>query len=303
MKKPNFFIVGAPKCGTTALYAYLRQHPDIFMPSSKEPHFFAKDLEKPDYVTEYPSYIKLFAKADKETCIGEASVWYLYSRCAAQEIYQFDKNAQIIIMLRNPVDMIYSYHSQRLFNGTEDQADFAQALALEPLRKQGRHLPKNIDDRHGLYYSEIAQYDVQIKRYFDLFPREQIHIILFDRFKVCPKQCCDETIALLGAKVDEQQPFTIVNANKTVRSAWLRDLILFPPEELRERTKFIPPSARGRLIMWLRQATWKYNRKEQLRTPMASELRAQLQQEFSPSVLRLGELLEVDLSHWALAKA
>src|SRR6266498_2750548 len=98
--KPNFFIVGAPKCGTTALYEYLRRHPHIFMPKLKEPHFFALDLGHPMVKTEV-HYASLFADSTKEHMrVGEASVYYLYSAVALPAIHAFNPDAKIIAMVR-----------------------------------------------------------------------------------------------------------------------------------------------------------------------------------------------------------
>ena len=141
MTLPNFFIVGAPKCGTTALYAYLAQHPDVFMSDPKEPHYFGSDLDfryrRRPSDQQYRSY---FAGAGDRRRIGEGSVWYLYSECAADEIGQAVPDARIIVMLRDPVEMIPSLHSQFVYNGHEDLA-LADALAAEEDRAQGRRIP------------------------------------------------------------------------------------------------------------------------------------------------------------------
>src|SRR5687767_1010670 len=105
MHKPNFFIVGAPKCGTTSLYEYIRVHPEVFMPDRKEPAFFCSDFYKPRRMKE-EEYLSLFREAGSAKWIGEASTWYLYSDKAREGIKAFCPDARIIIMLRNPVDMM-----------------------------------------------------------------------------------------------------------------------------------------------------------------------------------------------------
>ena len=114
MNKPNLFIVGAPKCGTTFLYHYLKQHPEIYFPDFKEPHFFGSDLIRKNgaYDLSLNNYKSLF-NSDKKI-IGEASTFYIFSKNAAKEIYDFNPDAKIIIMLRNLVDLAYSLHSQLL---------------------------------------------------------------------------------------------------------------------------------------------------------------------------------------------
>ena len=143
MKKPNFFIVGAAKCGTTSLYRYLRQHPDVFMPEQKEPNFFGSDLSYRFPRISQARYLSCFAKAKGETRIGEATTIYLYSEKAAEEIKAFSPEAKIIIMLRNPVDVLYSYHSQQLYSGNEDIPDFEEALRAE-VDRLGRLLGRDL---------------------------------------------------------------------------------------------------------------------------------------------------------------
>jgi len=134
MRKPDFFIVGAPKCGTTALYRFLSQHPEIFLPKVKEVHFFGSDLYLPGYVPDTEKYLRLFANARDETRVGEASVWYLYSKVSAAEIKHFAPEASILIMLRNPVDMIHSLHSQLQYVGVERIKGFESAFMERPTR-------------------------------------------------------------------------------------------------------------------------------------------------------------------------
>src|SRR5438093_448879 len=139
--RPDFFIVGAPKCGTTAMYAYLRQHPQIFMPFHKEPLFFGSDLTTRYGRMSLEEYLALFADASRGQRIGEASAWYLYSATAAAEIKAFAPDAQIVVMLRDPVEVMRAQHSQLLFNMQETLTSFAEALAAEADRRAGRRLP------------------------------------------------------------------------------------------------------------------------------------------------------------------
>src|SRR5882672_7839349 len=128
IEKPNLFIVGAPRCGTTSMYDYLKQHPDVFMPEVKEPHFLGTDLTSSRFIRDEGKYQALFATAKNEKRIGEASVWQLYSKIAAYEIKEYSPTARVIIMLRNPVDMMYSLYGQHIFSGDEEISDFEEAL-------------------------------------------------------------------------------------------------------------------------------------------------------------------------------
>jgi hypothetical protein len=118
--KPNFFIVGAPKCGTTALYEYLQPHPRIFLSRIKEPHYFARDLGSYPRIKTAQEYAGIFAESTSEhLALGEASVYYLRSAVAIPLIREFNPAARLIAMFRNPVDMVYSLHSQLLYVSEE----------------------------------------------------------------------------------------------------------------------------------------------------------------------------------------
>ena len=132
MLKPNLFIIGAPKCGTTSIYSFLKQHPEIYMPDFKEPHYFGSDLNKKKgvYIDTEEEYLSLFIESKNEIFIGEASTYYLYSNLAPMEIFKFNPDSKIIIALRNPIDLIYSLHSQYFFSGNENVLDFEALIVF-----------------------------------------------------------------------------------------------------------------------------------------------------------------------------
>src|SRR5687767_6541194 len=127
MTRPNFFIPGAPKCGTSSLHDYLAQHPDVFMSEDmKEPGFFNPDL-RVNLVRRAATeqkYLSLFKDAAGKRRVGESSTWYMLSSVAAQLINSFDPASKAILMLRNPVDAMYSLHGQLLWSCNEDITDF-----------------------------------------------------------------------------------------------------------------------------------------------------------------------------------
>src|ERR671927_280038 len=153
IRRPDFFIVGAPKCGTTALYVYLKAHPQIFMPFLKEPHFFGRDLSSRYGRMTLADYLALFAGAKNDQRVGEASSWYLYSRTAAREIKEFSA-ADIIVIFRNPIDMMYAQHSQLLFQRQEEIVDFKEALAAESERRQGHRIPRGSQCVESFFYRD-----------------------------------------------------------------------------------------------------------------------------------------------------
>lgn len=295
-RKPDFFIIGAPKCGTSAMYEYLKAHPDIFMPAYKEPHFFAKDFvgQRHERFRKEADYFALFNAAHGEKRVGEASVWYLYSRCAAEEIHRFDPNARIIAMLRNPVDMLYSLYHQLYYTRNEDLPTFEDALAAEPDRKAGKQLPSGLCIMvESLYYRETAKFSEQLSRYFNCFPREQMHVIIHDDLRDDTPGVYRRTLEFLDVDANFTTDFAPVNTNKYYRNERIQDFLLMPPAWIMRLGKAILPVARP--IYWKLRAV---NHTIEKRPPMNPELRAQLQREFLPEVERLSELLNRDLTHW-----
>src|SRR4249920_1791560 len=126
MRRPNLFIVGAPKCGTTSLHQYLSQHPQVFMSRLKEPHYFARDIENRSTwcARSFEEYLRHFEDARDHVIVGESSTWYLYSHVAAQAIKECIHDVFIIAMIRNPIDAMYSLHGQFLWTGNEDILSF-----------------------------------------------------------------------------------------------------------------------------------------------------------------------------------
>jgi hypothetical protein len=185
IKKPNFFIVGAPKCGTTSLSFYLREHPNVFFSKPKEPHHFSTDLSKrKGDVINRERYLNLFRGANSYKAVGEGSVWYLYSKVAVSKIIQFNPRAKFIVMIRNPVDMFRSLHSYLLTTLDEDIRDPCKAWELQKERSVGRFLPPYCRGSEYLQYGDICKLGEQIRRLFEIVPNNKnIKIIKFIDFK------------------------------------------------------------------------------------------------------------------------
>ncbi len=305
--KPNFFIVGAPKCGTTSLHEYLQRHPDVFMPFYKEPHYFGSDLEGSRFrqFRDQPErYLKLFRDARGEKRIGESSPWYLSSRRAAEEIHAYDPQAKIIIMLRNPVDMMYSMWSQFRYSGNEQIETFEEALDAEPERRQGERIRRAAHCISGLYYRDMARFSEQVGRYFDLFGRENVKVVIFDDFKSDTASVYRDVLDFLDIDTGFQTTFDIVNPNKEVRLEWLQRLIVssgFSLMLLKDRLTYlatthalVPISYRTRAVKGVIAVYTKYER----RSPLTADLRERLSREFQSDIDKLSSMLGRDLSHW-----
>ena len=165
MRVPDFFLVGAPKCATTAMHHYLRQHPQLFMPEMKEVHHFGSDLGGlPGALTD-EQYGALFAPASPEARVGQTSIWALYSNRAAQEIRAANPAARIVAIIREPIDMMYALHSEYVANGIEDIASFAKALDAEADRSRGKRLPLGGRYPAKIYQlREVVAYSAQLER-------------------------------------------------------------------------------------------------------------------------------------------
>jgi hypothetical protein len=292
--KPNFFIVGAPKSGTTALYSYLSQHPEIFMSRLKEPQFFASDIfGHQRNVTTLPEYLRQFDEA-RAPWIGEASTCYLASPGATQEIKEFCPEARIIIMLRNPVDVMYAGHSERLVGGGEHIADFATALESNEIRRY-RSGPFQGEPVVRLNYRDVVRFSRNVKRYMVTFGRPNVHVIVYDDFAHQPRSAYENALTFLGLSPNHECSFNVVNANRQVRSNRIHDLVAHPPQALQGLAHAIlPRSIRKRLAKHVSN----FNEKFAPRPGMDPLLRKRLQSECAQEVQELSRLIGRDLSNW-----
>lgn len=207
------------------MYEYLAAHPDIFMPAFKEPHFFAEDIPARRQITSMESYESLFPHTCRQyRRQGEASVFYLFSEVALGRIKEFNPDAQIIIMLRNPVDMALSYHSQLLFTGAEDISDFATAWESQDRRSDGGAIPAGCKTPKLLQYRMVISLGSQVERALEHFSREQIEVIFFDDFVRDPHNEYEKLLTFLGVQSDGRKEFRKVNSRKVPRMRWLINL-------------------------------------------------------------------------------
>ena len=298
-EKPNFFIVGAPKCGTTALYEYLRPHPNIFMPELKEPHFFAKDLGGYPRIKTQEEYAELFSPSTgNHTRVGEASVYYLRSAVALANIRAFNPAARIIAMFRNPVDMVYSFHSQLRYWSEETEPDFETAWRLQAPRRQGLHLPPQSRGEFLLQYAEFGKFGSQAQRVLASFPAEQVKFILYDDFVASPEKVYREVIDFLGLPQDSRSSFPRINENKRPRLSWLGNFLRKPPPVLRTAVRRLKQAVGGEKIAAVTTKVVDLNTVKERRRPLSPEFRAELAATFQEELGMLSRILNRDLSHW-----
>jgi hypothetical protein len=271
---------------------WLAAHPDVFMPKVKVPCHFGSDLEMTPKrrFRDLDTYLSLFSGVTTQRRVGESTPFYLYSERAAQEIWAFDPTARIIIMLRNPVDMMYSMHARNLMDGNERIRDFATALQAEATRRTSEHPPRGCYFRQGLYYRGLAHFPAQIRRYFDQFGRGQVHVVLFDELREDSLTVIRNVLSFLELDTEIAIPHHRANQGVVVKSLALAGFLREPPAFLQRL-----PAGVGHALAW-RLNRW--NRSALARPPLERNLRIRLLNEFAPEIDELAGILQRDLAHW-----
>jgi len=295
MPKPNFLIIGAQKCGTDALYHALKQHPDIAMSPNKEPFFFLMNGRLPDYrlpgprytnrlVYDWDAYQQLFAEAEGKRAIGEASAIYLSSyfpEKTAARIRDRIPDAKLIALVRQPAERAYSAYNFYRARDFESLASFAEALAAEPARIQANDTP-------DFRYRMNGFYDANLKPFYDLFPREQIQVYLFDEWNADPAGTLRSIFRFLD--VDENASIGVERRNVThrYRSQQLHRFLTRPGRFGKRLHRFLPAVWRSRLDRWNQMQP----------PPMPPELWRELTEGYREDILNLQARIGRDLSHW-----
>ncbi len=297
---PDFFIVGHPKCGTTALYEMLRRHPQIFMPDLKETRFFASELHPgspksqllPETIDEY---LALFEGAGAQQRIGEASPSYLRSRTAAARIAELQPDARIIAILREPADFLRSLHMELLRDHVEPEPDLGRAIALEQVRstEQARR------ESPGLVYADYVHYVEQVRRYRDAFGADQVLVLIYEDFRNDNESTVRQVLQFLG--VDAESPVKTTEANPTVRVRSLRMYELARSfylgrgpvaRVLKAVIKAVTPRRLRRDALHTFQRNVLYGKPH----PADEQLMLQLRRRFKGEVEALGEYLNRDVA-------
>ena len=301
MTTPNFLILGAPKAGTTALYAYLSQHPQVYMSPHKEPNFFAFEGNPPHYtgpgdssginrssVTRLDAYRALFAGANGEVAVGEASPLYLQFPDAAHRIHHHVPDAKLIAILRNPVERAYSDFLYRRKNGNEPSDD-----PLVAFQSEDERLARGWSPYFG--YLQKGRYADHLERYFSLFARYQISVFLFEDLRNELDATLRRTFEFLGVD-DAFRPDTSLrySTSGVPRNAAIQRALNAAKKSrsLRAARQVLPTA---RMHRWYSIVQ---NRNLAPAPPMSGPVRAYLQDVFDPQIDRLASLVGRDLSHW-----
>ncbi len=305
MTMPNFLVIGAAKSGTTALYKYLGQHPDIYMSLYKEPHFFSFEGEKMNFqgprdrammrymtVNDPDEYRALFDGVTTEVAIGEASPMYLYLPGTAGRIQQHVPEAKLIVVLRNPVDRAYSNFLHMVRDNREPCEEFEQALEDEPGRIEENWYA-------SWHYKQMGFYYEQLKRYFELFEREQIRIYLYEDLNFDAVATLQDIFRFLEVD-DSFVPDVSVRYNESGvhKNRSLKNIhtYLLKPDALKSVLKpLIPRRLRRSVISSLVGGIRERNLSKPSCRP---EIHAQLIGDYREDILKLEGLIGRDLSAW-----
>lgn len=298
MTLPNFLIVGAARSGTTSLYHYVCQHPEVYMSPVKEPKFFARerllvpfrllDVHSP-LITDWDSYSGLFQTVDREKAIGEASTAYLYHHeTAIREIKKhLGDDVRIVIILRNPTHRAFSHYLLMKRAGLE-HLSFEEAIARdEDRRKSGKYIPALVYVSYGLYCKCV-------EAYLESFP--QVKICIYDDLKMDPVSFMKDLYEFLGVDSSFVPSLrTKYNVSGVPKNRLIHNLLV-KPNILRSSLRpivraFIPPDKRRALAERIRSATLK-------KPEMKRQTRQYLLGVYREDILKLQDLIERDLSNW-----
>jgi hypothetical protein len=302
---PDFFVVGAPRCGTTALCRYLARNPQICFSRPKEPHYFSQIDHDPTEEELKQDYLERYFGHNEEgnRVLGEGSVSYLYLPGVIERIDRLNPDARFIVMVRNPLAMLPSYHLRMQFLLQEDEPDFARAWKLESERERGRHIPRRCLDVRLLFYSQAARFGVQVERLFKVAGRDRAQVIVFDDLKEDALGVYRRAIEFLNVDYDGQTEFERRYESQMYRYRWLQSLL------------FVPATSGGKTVETLQRRTRKYNPDGSKRpglikritgfnkvptrpAPLTPEMTAVLSEELRPDIMHLSDLLGRDLSAW-----
>ncbi|MEM0943370.1 MAG: sulfotransferase domain-containing protein [Pseudomonadota bacterium] len=290
IRRPTFFIVGAPKCATTSLADWLAARPDVFMAAIKEPHFFNQDGGAAG-IRDLATYEKLYRKAGPQhVAVGEASAGYLSSEVAIDRALAYAPEARLIACLRSPLEMLPSLHHQLVFNGTEPIADFERAWEAAEERRRTDWRASSGADWRIFHYRRMGFLGAQVSRMVARAGRERCLFVTTEALRADPRATFARVLRHIGADASEIGPLSSANRAKTARSPLLRQAMV----------------QAGRLKTWLgitqsfglvRQID-QINSVEAAWPPLSPAMAQLLRETYAEDIALLGEIIGEDLSPW-----
>lgn len=303
MNQPNFLILGVAKSGTTSLYHYLSQHPEIFMSRVKEPNFFACEGEHLNYqgpgyfyvrdwtVTSWQDYQKLFAAAGQAKALGEASWSSFYYPAAVERIRRYCPQMKFILLLRNPIERAFSHYSYLRQYEKEPVADFEEAIAFESQRIAANYWA----DWH---YLQLGFYSQAIIRYQQVFAQSRFKIVLYEDFTQDTIRILREIFEFLEVAGDYQSAtFTrAYNSTQLPKSQMIHRLFQTSRQvHLKRVVKTLVPET---TYQCLKQNRDRLESKTRYTPQLSLQARHRLSRIYRSEIAALEQLLERDLSGW-----
>jgi hypothetical protein len=284
-KQPNLFLVGAPKCGTTSLASWLGGHPACFVPKMKEPHYFG------DFgVIDRECYATLYLSAEARHSVRiDASTGYLTSAGAISEILIYNPKAKFIVMLRNPIDLVYALYGERLFLSQETASSFEDAWRLQGRRKEGKNIPAFCADPRRLFYKDQAMLGASLTELLRQAGRDKVYWTFTEDLSANPRHIYLEILNFLGLADDGRMEFPVYNKSKINRYPRLSRIVM-EAARLREKIGLPRFNIYSRL---LRNA-----KRDFTRPPLSLEMKQELYREFRSDIETLAHITGQDLSHW-----
>jgi len=288
-KKANFFIVGTPKAGTTSLYYYLEEHPEIYMSPIKETnHFSYKEIKEQglyynvDYVITPEAYQDQFSGLTNEKAVGEASVSYLFYASVPAQIKAYNPEARIIIVLRNPVDRGFSHYLM------DKRLGFV-SNTLEEIVDTGHDKNSQLN----LFYQQFISlgcYYEQVKRYLDTFGKNQVRVFLYEDIQSDIDEVVKQIYTFLSVN-DKYQPATDRKHNVFLapKGLFIKKLYTFKPVR-----KVVKKLFGGPLQDKIKQVFFEREKKPIL----SPALKVKMQAIFKDDITKTAQLINRDLSHW-----
>lgn len=298
---PDFYIIGAPKCGTTSITRYLRSSHEIFMPNPSEVALHCTDLTYRSADLKAKSldrraYFARFADAEPSQIVGTKPVPYYFSKVAAEKLYLNRPDAKIVIGIREPASFIASYHAQLLYNVNEDTPNLWEALAKEDARKLGNNLPATTTIVEALSYREAAHFSRRIQTYQDLFGKDQVLVMVLEDIKSAPRDAECMLARFLGLRHVPGGTISHANPRKVARWWRLKKFTRHPPTAVKRLAKMMPQTAAR-----VKHSLGRLNERTGVReAPDKEQLERMrlLNREFWDEIDALSALLGRDLSHW-----
>jgi len=303
MYPPAVHILGAPKCGTTALAAYLADHSQIAFSAPKETHHYSSDIAGLKRSTDDASYQAMFTVTEQTKVLMEASVWYLYSQTAIPAILKDRPDAKFIVMLRNPVKMLPSLHLQLQFAMDEDETDFRTAWNLSDARAKGDNIPKTCRAPSTLLYKETAAYGAMLDRLFALVPRDRVKVFFQEEMAGDTQGIYQDTLAFMGIDDDRRTDFARINEAKTAKSRYLQ-YIITRAGPIRRAISSPIKKLTGKSSLGVLQSAKRWNSEKAGKLEIPQDLQEEIAAHYADDMAHVGELLGKDLNAlgWPVAK-